>query len=311
MGKFLHIRAVAALALSLLMASCFTGVEGSKKITEKDVQKAYSKTASSGLADSIQAYRDSLPAWKPGKTFTAADDQVRLIFAPSDSYDVSKLALGGKRLTYTGYSATTLLDNRRILNINFSDGRHTLVYPSGKTLADFTSKTAIPFLIDNDFVASVDRLMRNRIMYVRTSIWYDLATEGMVAGRKFIAVRIDSVCPGNKVLPLKVAFTTVDNGKSAFVWMSGGDTHIRNRNFDSMFSLDDIHKSYPNIGPEAWDCIVNGRVALDMTKEECLLAKGAPKSINRVPDQTGVREYWYYDGGSYLYFTDGVLKGFR
>ena len=62
MGKFLHIRAVAALALSLLMASCFTGVEGSKKITEKDVQKAYSKTASSGLADSIQAYRDSLPA---------------------------------------------------------------------------------------------------------------------------------------------------------------------------------------------------------------------------------------------------------
>ena len=35
---------------------------------------------------------------------------------------------------------------------------------------------------------------------------------------------------------------------------------------------------------------------------------GAPKTINRLPEQGGMREYWYYDGGVYLYFEDGLLK---
>ena len=48
-----------------------------------------------------------------------------------------------------------------------------------------------------------------------------------------------------------------------------------------------------------------------MTKEECRLSIGSPKRINENPDQGGMREYWYYDGGSYLYFVDGLLSQFR
>ncbi len=302
---------LSGMVLLAMLSSCFTGIEGTKQITEKDVRKAYSSVSHTSLDDSLSAYCDSLPAWRPGKTFTVADDQIRLIFAPSDKYDITKLRLAGKRLEYRGYTTSTLLDNRKILNVQFYDGDHTLAYPSGKTLSDFNSKAVIPFLIDDDFVAYAQKLLKGRILYVKTSIWYDVATESMLTGRKFIAIRVDSVLPGNKVFPLKVAFTSVDNGKAAFVWMAVGDTFMRNRSFDSLFSVTDIHKSYPDITAENWDRIVNGRVATDMTKEECSLSKGAPKTISRVPDQSGMREYWYYDGGSYLYFVDGVLKGFR
>ena len=297
--------------MTLTLASCYTGIEGTKQITDKDVRKAYSNAVHTNLDDSLKAYRDSLPTWKSGKTFTVADDQIRLIFSPSDKYDITKLRLAGKQLEYKGYTKSTLLDNRQILSLQFSDGENLLVYPSNKTLAEFNSKTTIPFLIDNDYVAYANKLLQGKVLYVKTALWYDLASEAMTSGRKYIAVRIDSVLPGNKVLPLKVAFTALDNGKSAFVWMAGADAFMRNRSFDSLFSLTDIHKSYPDINAETWEKIINGRVALDMTKEECTLSKGTPKNISRVPDQTGMREYWYYDGGTYLYFIDGVLRGFR
>ncbi len=301
----------ASVTLIVTLSSCFTGVEGTKQITEKDVRKAYSNVSHTNLDDSLLAYSDSLPAWHKGKTFTVADDQIRLIFAPSEKYDITKLRLAGKSLEYRGYTTSTLLDNRKILNVQFYDGDHMLVYPSGKTITDFNAKTSIPFLIDNDFVAYARKLLAGRIVYIKTPIWYDVESEEMVSGRKFIAVRIDSVLPGNKVFPLKVAFTSIDNGKSAFIWMAIGDTFMRNRSFDSLFSITDIHKSYPDISAENWERIINGRVAVDMTKEECTLSKGSPKTISRVPDQSGMREYWYYDGGSYLYFVDGLLKGFR
>ena len=48
-----------------------------------------------------------------------------------------------------------------------------------------------------------------------------------------------------------------------------------------------------------------------MTKEECRLAMGSPKNLTQLPDQSGLREYWYYDGGRYLFFVDGLLKEFR
>ena len=60
-----------------------------------------------------------------------------------------------------------------------------------------------------------------------------------------------------------------------------------------------------------WLKITRGEVAVDMTKVECSLAMGSPKRINEIPEQGGMREYWYYDGGAYLFFVDGLLRQFR
>lgn len=75
-----------------------------------------------------------------------------------------------------------------------------------------------------------------------------------------------------------------------------------------MFSLKDPHDNYPTIGDSHWALIVKGEVTEGMTKEECRLSKGTPKRITPVPDQGGMREYWYYDGGAYLFFIDGLLQ---
>ena len=133
----------------------------------------------------------------------------------------------------------------------------------------------------------------------------------MLKGRQYIAVRIVDVLPGNKVLPLKVVFEAIDNHERAFVWMSAPGATMRNRDFDSMFSLFNLRLLYPNISDKTWNLIVNGNVAEEMTKEECRLSLGAPQHISPVPDQAGMREYWYYDGGQYLYFVDGLLKSYR
>ena len=44
-----------------------------------------------------------------------------------------------------------------------------------------------------------------------------------------------------------------------------------------------------------------------MTKDEVRLSLGSPSSVNQRPSHEGVREYWYYPDGRYLYFEDGVL----
>ncbi|QCD41540.1 hypothetical protein E7747_04035 [Duncaniella dubosii] len=60
-----------------------------------------------------------------------------------------------------------------------------------------------------------------------------------------------------------------------------------------------------------WDKIINGRVALDMTREECRLALGAPREVDRGADNSYIREVWLYENGIYLVFEDGILKLYR
>ena len=204
-----------------------------------------------------------------------------------------------------------MLDNRHDVTLKFSDGAHTYGIATGKTLAERHSDYTLPFMIDMDVVRQVSSQLAGHDYYIKTRIWYNPATEEMIDGRQFIKVHIDSVLPGNKVLPLKVMFTASDNHERAMLWLSTGASAMHSRDFDSMFARQDLHLSYPNISDENWQRIVHGQIALEMTKEECRLAMGNPSSINQLPDQTGLKEYWYYDGGRFLYFQDGILKKFR
>ena len=113
------------------------------------------------------------------------------------------------------------------------------------------------------------------------------------------------------MLPLRVLFTAIDSGERAMVWMSDNVSTMHGRDFDALFVANDPHLSYPAIGDKNWLLITCGQIVEGMTKEECLLSLGAPKRIAERPDQGGLKEYWYYDGGSYLYFVDGLLSQFR
>jgi hypothetical protein len=56
------------------------------------------------------------------------------------------------------------------------------------------------------------------------------------------------------------------------------------------------------------ELIAQHRVAIGMTKEECLLAWGKPEDgVNTTINSRGRSEQWCYGYGRYLYFQNGVL----
>ena len=298
--------------LCAVMAACGTGIEVTEHVGDKDVKKVLEQTASNQSQVTLDAYVDSVPAWRQGKLFRVADNQARLLFARSHDYDIDTVDLVGKTLTYDGYDTGGIYDNRRTVNLLFKDNTgNTYVYRTGKTIDEFRSGFSIPMLIDMDMVNHIGRQVIGKDYYIRTPIWYDRQSEQMRDGRHFIKVHIDSVLPGNAIMPLRVLFTTADTHEKAMVWMSDNASTMHGRDFDALFAAADPHLSYPTISDANWERITRAQVVEGMTKEECRLALGSPKHINENPDQSGMREYWYYDGGAFLFFVNGLLWQFR
>lgn len=310
-GRVQRAAFVAACCLALL--SCGTGIELTERVTDKDVSRVIDEVDSRQAPVTLVAFVDSLPAWQPGKSFWVADNQVRLLFAHSQNEVTDTVNLAGRILKYVGYETGSIYDNRSTVNIIFKDAEtgHTYVYRTDKTINGFHPGFSIPMLIDMDMVDHIARQVAGKDFYIKTPIWYDRHTEQMRDGRHFVKVHIDSVTAGNAVMPLRVLFTAVDTRERAMVWMSVNGSSMRGRDFDALFTASDPHSLYPLIGDANWMHITRGEVVTGMTKEECRLSLGSPKRINERPDQGGMREYWYYDGGSYLYFVDGLLNQFR
>ncbi len=307
-------RAIICIVLGLIALACGTGIEVTEHVTDKDVRRVMDQTDTRQPPITLDVYTDSLQAWKIGKRFWVADDKVTQMLAVTAGYDNDTLHLAGHVLTYRGYSRSGQVlygDNRRIY-IDFNDEQtgldlHYCISGREATQTIFS----LPMLVDLDMVDHVARQLVSKEFYIRTPIWYDRQTEQMKDGRRFIKVLIDSVLPGNEVLPLRVLFTAIDSGERAMVWMSDNVSTMHGRDFDALFVANDPHLSYPAIGDKNWLLITCGQIVEGMTKEECLLSLGAPKRIAERPDQGGLKEYWYYDGGSYLYFVDGLLSQFR
>ena len=125
-----------AILASVVFHSCFTGVETTKKITDNDVRRAIQEIERDKTDKSLAVFADSLPAWHDGKSFWVVDDKARLIFSPSQDYNLDTLPLLGKQLYYVGYGTRRLMDNSEIVDIHFSDGTHMLSYPTGKSYND-------------------------------------------------------------------------------------------------------------------------------------------------------------------------------
>lgn len=305
---------VAGCLLCALFSACGTGIEVTEHVTDKDVRKVVDQYESRQTTVTLDPYVDSLANWPKGKRFWVADDRVKQLFAYQADYDKDTLHLAGHVLQYQGNETGGIfIDDNRYLKIELYDSltNHTYVCQAGKAIDVYRPGFTIPMLIDLDMVEHTARQIVGKEFYIRTPIWYDNSTQEMMNGRHFIKVHIDSVLPGNSVLPLRVVFTTGDTREQAMVWMSDNASTMQGRNFDALFVATDPHLAYPSITDENWERITRAQVVVGMTKEECRLSLGSPKRINENPDQRGMREYWYYDGGSYLYFVDGLLNQFR
>ena len=300
------------ITLPLMLVSCFTGVEGTKKVSDKDVSKAISRSQTAmKKQDLLVAYKDSVPAWRHGKRFYVTDSQVKLIFAPSNSVNSDTLQLSGKTLVYDGYSEGGVLDNRKTVNLMFSDSNNKYIYPTNKEIQEFNSQFQIPFMIDEDMVAFYSKQLSNKDFWIKTALWYDVNNERMIKGRQFVKVHVERVEPGNKVFPLKVVFSASDSGQEAFVWIATNVEVMKDRDFGSLFTTENLRERHKDITDANWARITNCQVVEGMTKEECKLSLGTPKQVKQRPTYDGLNEIWYYDGGSFLLFADGLLKDFR
>lgn len=295
----------------LSLEGCFTGVESTKAITQKDVERAYSGNAGK-TTQTIEIKLDTFPDWNMGKRFFVTDNNIRYIFSPSPQFNADTLTLEGKEISYDGYTIGISIDGRPVVNLHFKYGTTGLQYNTNRTMDDITrrhsSRLEVPFLVDLDEVERLKDVLRGKSLYIKTSIWYDSNGE-MTWGRKYVKVNITDVLPGDKVFPFRIEFN--DAGRTAYVFMSYRDNYLQ-RSFDNLFSDADLRQLYPAISDENWQRIINGQIATYMTKEECRLSIGPPDNLERVPTYNGVREYWYYSNGTYLIFDEeGLLTTFR
>lgn len=299
---------IAASLLSITLHSCFTGVEYTPKVSERDVRR---ENITSTPEDTFLANvaDEPLSEWKPGKRFFVTDNKIRLIFgataSPLDSLAGSVLEFSSVREapSIVGTSVTditfTAPDNRRFT--------YRINRPLGSVMNQET--LSIPFTIQESLVSKADSLLTGRKLYVLTRTWRDDA-DNSVNGRQFVEITVDSVTPGNDIYPIKVSFTDT-TGTSARIFLHPGPRNHTPRSFPALFSFTDPRLRYPSITDAVWENIIRGRVALEMTREECRLALGSPREVDRGADNSFLREIWLYDNGIYLVFEDGLLKRFR
>lgn len=294
--------------LTALLSGCFTGVEYTPTVSHRDVRKENITTTPEDTF-LLHVADEGLTEWKPGKRFRVTDDKIRLIFgataSPLDS-------LAGETLVFAGAKESPSITGTSVTDLTFTGrGGRTFVYRINRPIARVMEQTtlSIPFTIQESLVDDARELLDGKRFYVLTRTWRDDA-DNSVSGRQFVAVTVDSVTPGNDIYPIKVSFTD-DRGTSARLFLHPGPKGYTPRSFPALFSFTDPRLRYPAISDAVWDNIVNGRVALEMTRDECRLALGAPREVDRGADNSFVREVWLYENGIYLVFEDGILKTYR
>lgn len=299
------------LILVVGLQSCFTGVEGSPRITYSDVKKE--KIV---LTPEQKFLSDIAPQppkdWAQGKKFYVTDDKISIIFTSSSTGQINNLA--GQELAFHSMQPVNSVTGEEVTEIELispSGGR--LYYRDNLPFADIEQRQSleIPFTIEESLVDAVRKELNGNTYYAVTPLWYTADGSQAVNGLRHVPVEITEVLPGNSVYPIRVVFRPVDSEKYYSMYMTVGDNRTSTRNFYTLFAFDNPRKKYPAITDDTWQMIVHSRIKQGMTRDECRLALGSPQTIGQRPTSAGMVEYWSYTDGIYLLFEDGYLSYFR
>ena len=301
-----------ATILSILLTSCFTGVESTQKIT---VPEGSASTVQSAEDAFIESYfvQQGCDTWRMDKPFYYTDEKLSFVFRPEKPTFPDSISLKGKIFTYKGSIEESPFGGANEVVLIFDCEGYKFRYETGKTrdeIRQMTDTPLIPPFIDMDDVNVARSLLKDRTLYIKTSVWYD-GNDEVTEGRKLIPVKILDILPGNNLLPVKVWFED-DKGNRAGVFMSLlSSSRSQYITFDRLFSFDNPRLQYKEIQDEAWEQITLGRVKAGMTKNECKLSLGNPNEVKKIPTYSGLKEQWIYNSGAYLFFVDGLLTEYR
>jgi hypothetical protein len=306
-----------------MLSGCFTGVESTPRITASDVKKQkISETAEQRLLANVKAEAPS--TWQQGKCFRVTDDKISIIFSSKSTHTDS---LAGKDIYFQQFLADTTFTGKEATDIILTD-RHGsyLSYRVNLDREELVNRDRleIPFTVETSIVQQVDSILKGNTYYIISPLWYNQSASA-INGIRHVAVKIESVEAGNHVYPLAVNFKLIDEtpDKTALsklsldystsykVYMTLGNDRSSTRNFDTLFAFDNPRHKYPNIATDTWQLIIQSKVAIGMSRDECKLALGAPRQIEKVPTSSAMLERWSYDDGIFLIFEDGILTRYR
>lgn len=300
----MRIRLLTLILAAIGLHSCYTGVEVTPRITDKQVSREIgTPSAESKLIGSVEGEPPS--AWQKGKVFTLAEGKVNVAYLPAT---VSETLEPGDTLLFESMNPAVTLTGAEMTDISFRtpEGRtvtHRMETPPG-TLRESTS-AVLPFLVEATVVDSVSSVLTGRTLWTLTMQRYTLDGEP-TQGRKFQKVKVTGVRAGKGKYPIEVLI-----GNDEMLYLSVEPKSHNTRRFSNLFTLTDPRKNYRNITDKNWELITRGKIAEGMTMEECRLALGAPKEIDRDATYEALIERWTYENGIYLFFSDGILTRFR
>jgi len=302
---------LAILSASIALQGCFTGIESTPRITDGDVRRQAAATPTPEMLFLADIVPEPPASWRRGKRFRVTDNRLERLFVYTDGRADS---LAGTDIFYNSIDGAPSLTGEGASALIFTTSRgDTLRYRVDATPAAIMkrSRLEIPFTVELGPVRQADSLMRGNIYYISTPLWR--RTDGKSRpGLRHVPVRIERVDPGTDgIYPAAVVFTPVGTpADTAMVMMSLGGERAP-RNFASLFSFTNPRDAYPHIDDEVWRLIINSHVRVDMTRDECRLALGAPGRIEQIPATAGMIERWSYGDGIYLIFEDGMLTSYR
>lgn len=303
-----RIMTVAVLAVGL--TSCFTGIENTPKISDKEVRRQLTQTVTPE-----DSFMDDLPHSNlstqlyPGKRWVVTDSKIKLVLdASASGLDI---AAGDTLRFVESVSVPTVAGNEVVdLILENSTGKR-IAYRTTIDPQRFASGAVIdlPFAVDFDLINDIATKLLNKQFYIVSRTRYD-HIDNIYTSRRFVPVKIDSVAVGNVAYPIRLSAS--EHGQKPFrLYMSSPFQSAHPRKFAKLFSLSDPREKYPTIDPEVWQAIIDGRVAVGMTRDECRLALGQPDNVDRQPGYSSLHEIWTYKNGRYLIFIDNVLESFR
>lgn len=294
--------------LGMLLPGCFTGVESTPKITQRDLRRRGVTTSpEKAMFDSVPPGQP--PArWLPGKEFVVVSNRADIILEPRGSVD----SLCGTTLRLKGITSRATITGGEEAVVEFTAPQGAVLqYPTGIELKRLASMPTlpIPFMVEQWLVDTVQSLLVGNTYYILPQ--RRLGHDGRdTTGTRYAPVQITAVNPGDANYPLRVEFTNND-GCIQSLMMTAGTSPGATRNFHTLFAFKDPRKQYPMITDKIWALIQASQVQLGMTPQECRLALGAPNDCLKVPSTAGMVEHWVYNGGKYLIFEDGQLIRYR
>lgn len=296
MNKTIKIILTLAIGLTtpIALSGCFTGIEKTPVIKDTSRSKSDLK-----LSPEQQLLKDAVPQvldqWRKGKPFIVTSG--RLTYAYSPTNEAARL-MPGDTIRFDYVNTTVRLSGDTVTEVHLTtpDAKqiHTTIESPYRLISATTP--SLPFTIDAELVDDIRKILAGR------TVW-TLRPDSN--GRRYRRTVISDVRPGTPDFP----FLIITPQDSTLMILSSKSSSART--FDNLFTLSDPRKLHPQISNDNWERICNGKIAVDMTREECRLALGPPAEIDRQTTYSGIIERWTYEDGKYLIFKDGLLADFR